>query len=89
MPAEKHLLALLTKVGPLFSSSANISHETPVIDNIDAQNIFGKYHTYDLILVEGKQNQEKPSTIIDFDHKKQLRIGVLEPNDIIQTLVRG
>jgi L-threonylcarbamoyladenylate synthase len=89
MPNETHLLALLTKVGPLYSSSANISNETPVTDNVDAEHVFGKYHTYDLVLVQGKQKQEKPSTIIDFDHKKQLRIGIIEPNDIIQALVKG
>jgi L-threonylcarbamoyladenylate synthase len=89
MPNDNHLLALIRKVGPLYSSSANLSNQHPVIDHVDAQNIFGNTHTYELVLVEGKQKQEKPSTIIDFDRKKELRIGSLEPSDIIQALLRG
>jgi tRNA A37 threonylcarbamoyladenosine synthetase subunit TsaC/SUA5/YrdC len=38
------------------------------------------------VIVKGQQQSELPSTIIDFDRKKILRIGIIDPNPIIDIL---
>jgi L-threonylcarbamoyladenylate synthase len=86
MPNHPHLLEIIKKVGPIYSSSANVSNHAPVVDHIDAQNIFGNNFTYELILVKGKQKSTLASTIIDFDRKVELRSGSIKSNDIIQAL---
>jgi L-threonylcarbamoyladenylate synthase len=86
MPNHPHLLEIIKKVGPIYSSSANISNQKPVIDHIDAQIVFGNNFTYELILVKGKQRSDSASTIIDFDRKFELRSGSIKSNDIIQAL---
>jgi L-threonylcarbamoyladenylate synthase len=69
----------------VFSSSANISGNNPIYDSHEAERIFKK-HSNNLIIVEGQQQSETPSTIIDFDHIKVLRIGTIDPNPIIDAL---
>lgn len=77
MPNDEWLLLLLSKTGPLFCSSANISNEEVIKDCADANNVFDSKWEHDLVLVEGKQNQNLPSTIIDIDNWKILRKGAL------------
>jgi L-threonylcarbamoyladenylate synthase len=85
MPNHPKLLELITKVNWVFSSSANISGNNPIYDSHEAERVFKKYNN-NLIIVKGQQLSETPSTIIDFDHIKVLRIGATDPNPIIDIL---
>ncbi len=74
MPDSIPLLKIISRTGPLFSSSANISGEPPILSDEDAVTKFSEY-IWDLIIVKGKQKTEKASTIIDIDNWKILRKG--------------
>lgn len=86
MPNDKYILYLLNKVGTLYSSSANISGDDVIIDTSQANNIFdvNKYF-YKLILVEGKQKSDTPSTIVNIDNWNIIREGAMinEVNNFI------
>lgn len=85
IPNHKGLLKLLSNAGPLFCSSANISGKKPIKNHLEAKEHF-KNHFYDLILIEGNQLNEFPSTIVDFDNKKVLRKGSIDGNKIVREL---
>jgi L-threonylcarbamoyladenylate synthase len=85
MPNHPKLLELITKVDFVYSSSANLSGRMPIYDYLEAISIFKKY-TFDLIVVKGKQQNDHPSTIVDFDKLKVLRVGVIDPQPIINKL---
>jgi L-threonylcarbamoyladenylate synthase len=85
MPNHPKLLQLINMTNKVFSSSANLSRHHPIYDAHEAANIFKK-HAFNLIIVKGQQQSEMPSTIIDFDRIKVLRIGIIDPNPIIDTL---
>lgn len=75
MPNDEWLLLLLSKTGPLFCSSANISNEDVIKDCLDANKVFDSKWEHDLVLVEGEQKQSLPSTIIDIDSWTIIREG--------------
>jgi L-threonylcarbamoyladenylate synthase len=85
VPNHPKLLELIKKVGWVYSSSANISGHTPIYDTREAIQIFKK-HNFNLIIVQGTQQSEAPSTIINLDRKKVLRVGVIDPSPIIEAL---
>ena len=86
IPNHEGLLKLLSNTGPLFCSSANISGKNPIKNYLEAKEHF-KNHFYDLILIEGQQQNDLPSTIVDFDNKKVLRQGLIDGNKIVSELL--
>ncbi len=74
MPDSIPLLEIISRTGPLYSSSANISGEQPILDTNDAEKIFLE-HIWDLIFIKGKQKTKNASTIIDIDNWNILRKG--------------
>lgn len=77
MPDDDWLLLLLSKTGPLYSSSANISNGN-VIDRIsDADFTFNEKFFYNLILIldDKEPGIIEPSTIVDLESWKILRKG--------------
>ncbi|MDR0740014.1 MAG: Sua5/YciO/YrdC/YwlC family protein [Mycoplasmataceae bacterium] len=85
IPNHAKLLKLLKKVNGVFSSSANLSGEAPIYNSEEALSVFKK-HPFDLIIVKGKQQNDHPSTIVDFDKIKIIRVGVIDPEPIINEL---
>jgi L-threonylcarbamoyladenylate synthase len=85
IPNHQKLLELISKVDFVYSSSANISGNNPILHTQDAINIFKK-HNFDIVIVDGHQLGERPSTIIDLDRIKVLRIGTINPEPIIKQL---
>lgn len=75
IPDDKYLLYLLNKVGPLYSSSANISDQDTITDTNQANDEFDEKFFYKLVLVEGVTKSNEPSTIIDIDKWEILRRG--------------
>ncbi len=62
MPADTELLKLISKTGPLVSSSANISGKEHAKSVKEAKKIFGdKVDLY----IEGKPKSKKPSIVIE------------------------
>lgn len=79
IPNDKYILYLLNKVGPLYSSSANISGFNTIKNTIEANDIFDcKKYFYKLILVEGEQKSDTPSTIVNIDNWKIIREGAMK-----------
>lgn len=78
VPNHYQLLKIISKTGPIFSSSANISNQKPYDNAIDysLQPHFSKYDK-DLFLVNGKSNSINPSTIFNVDSGKILRKGLI------------
>jgi L-threonylcarbamoyladenylate synthase len=85
MPNHPKLLKLINMTNGAYSSSANLSGNNPLYDVHEAINVFRK-HNVNLVIVKGQQQSETPSTIIDFDHVKVIRIGTIDPNPIIDEL---
>lgn len=84
-PNNKFLLELLSKTGPLYCSSANLSGE-PVIKNYDeANNIFGIFGS-EIIFLDDNYLINKPSTIYDVDKNKILREGEISYEQIQQII---
>ncbi len=75
MPDDDWILLLLSKTGPLYCSSANISNQEVIKDTMEANQVFDPKWHFSLILVEGHQQSELPSTIVDIDNWKILRQG--------------
>lgn len=75
IPNDKYLLYLLNKVGPLYSSSANISDQDTITDTNQANVEFDEKFFHKLVLVEGITNSNEPSTIVDIDKWEILRRG--------------
>lgn len=90
MPKNRFLLDLMAKVGPLASSSANISGQEPIKDIKQAKEVF-KDREYELVLV----NPEKfklssiPSTIVDLDKMTVLRQGAVNGQKVIDSINRS
>ncbi|MDR0675158.1 MAG: L-threonylcarbamoyladenylate synthase [Mycoplasmataceae bacterium] len=85
MPNHPKLLKLINLTNGMYSSSANLSKHQPIYDAQEAITVFKKQN-FNLVIVKGQQQSEAPSTIIDFDKIKVLRIGVIDPNPIINIL---
>jgi L-threonylcarbamoyladenylate synthase len=84
MPNHHDVLQLLTIVGPLYSSSANISGEETIIDSNEALKVFSNCDDL-LLIIEGKNLTNTPSTVFDFDKFLCLREGMISSEDIINT----
>lgn len=90
IPKSKALLALLDRVGPLKSSSANISGEEPITSIKQAHEVFKKWE-YQLVLADDKDFKlsKIPSTIIDLDRLIVLRQGAIDGNKILDKIKKG
>lgn len=76
IPNDKYLLYILSKVGPLYSSSANISDHQPISSTIEADIEFNEDKFFNkLVVVEGHSNSDVPSTIVNLDKWEILRAG--------------
>lgn len=86
MPNNKYILKIIDDVGPLYSSSANISGEQPIRSKYEAFIHFKKYKN-DIIFIEGDYSIHKqPSTIFDVDKNKVIREGEIKYESIKQFL---
>jgi L-threonylcarbamoyladenylate synthase len=83
MPNHPQLLKIIERVGPIYSSSANISGEEPINNHLEAIKKFEKFANK-LIIVEGKKISNLPSTIYSFDTKKEIRKGNININVIMK-----
>ncbi len=90
IPKSKALLALLDRVGPLKSSSANISGQEPISSVKQALEVFKKWE-YRLVLADDKDFKltHIPSTIIDLDKMIVLRQGAVDGNKILDKIKKG
>lgn len=76
IPNDKYLLYLLSKVGTLYSSSANVSNHPPITNTLDTNIEFDEKKFFNkLVLVEGQTTSSMPSTVVDIDKWKILRMG--------------
>ncbi|UUD37633.1 L-threonylcarbamoyladenylate synthase [Mycoplasmoides fastidiosum] len=86
MPKYQPLLHLIDEVGPLYSSSANLSDQPPVTNLAEIQTQFqGKINK--LIIVEANSFHPAKisriaSTIFDYNQKKILRSGEISAEQI-------
>ena len=86
VPASKKILSLIKRIGPLYSSSANLSGRTPIIKTIDTINEFGFDQLKNIYVVKGKQKDHYPSTIVDFDNLTVLRRGRVDGQKVLDDL---
>lgn len=75
IPDDNYLLYLLNQVGPLYSSSANISDQDTITDTNQANEEFDEKFFHKLVLVDGATKSNEPSTIIDIDKWEIIRRG--------------
>lgn len=76
IPNDKYLLYILSKVGPLYSSSANISDHQPINSATEANIEFNEDKFFNkLVIVDGNSISDTPSTIVDLDKWEILRVG--------------
>jgi len=89
IPKNPLLLALMDRVGPLFSSSANISGQDPISSIEQAKEVF-KDQEFNLVLVEQKgfQISSTPSTIIDLDNFRVVRSGLIDGQKILERILK-
>ncbi|GHU33028.1 hypothetical protein FACS1894166_07580 [Bacilli bacterium] len=85
MPHHQGIIALLEQIGDVYCSSANIHGHPPVFSDQEAAKVFAKYDDR-IVLVKGKQHDDSASTIIDFDLVRILRVGSVDPHDIMKIL---
>lgn len=85
MPDSKNILKLLSKTGPLYSSSANISGKPPIKN---AKNAFNEFQNniINILVIKGKEYDDYPSTIIDLDNLVVLRRGRIDGQEVIEKL---
>lgn len=77
IPNDSFLLNLLSKTGPLYTSSANISGHAPVESISQARQIFSesKFSNNIIYINRDKSISKLPSTVFDLDKKRLLRQG--------------
>lgn len=76
MPNDDYLLYILSKTGPLYSSSANVSGKDTIVNTDQANKEFNvNKFFYSLVLVKGKSKGSTPSTIVNIDNWQILREG--------------
>lgn len=90
IPNNKLILRLINQVGPMYSSSANISGKTPIKNLKEAVDVFGTKYSHVVCFVDDKEYQmdddSLPSTIIDLDRMIILRQGAIDGNKILQEI---
>lgn len=74
IPNDNFLINLISKTGPLYCSSANISGKEVISSYEEAKIEFNNYDL-EIIFLEGKYNINKASTVYDVDKDKILREG--------------
>lgn len=91
IPDDKYILYLLNQVGPLYSSSANISNQNTITSTDQANIEFDEKFFHKLILVEGVTKSNEPSTIVDIDKWEILRRGhkIFEVESFINKMMQG
>lgn len=78
IPNDEFILELINEIGPIYSSSANLSGEKPVENLFDAIKYFER-NKNDIIFIEGDYYLNKcASTVYDLDNKKILRKGAIK-----------
>lgn len=77
MPNDDWLLLLLSKTGPLYCSSANLSNQAVIENTLAANEVFDEKWHFHLVVVEGTKKTDLPSTIIDIDEWKIIRSGCM------------
>lgn len=85
MPKSRKILKLISLTGPLYSSSANISGNQPIKKAKFAFEEF-KDKLENIIVVKGKEKDNYPSTIVDFDNLSVLRRGRIDGQEVIDKL---
>lgn len=91
MPNSKFILNLIDLVGPLYSSSANISGKDPIKSIPEAKNVF-KNDEFKLVLIQPPDEwrlSNSPSTIVNLDTLTVVREGKVDGNKIINNLKKG
>lgn len=74
VPNDKFLLELISRTGPLYCSSANISGKEVISSYDEAKLEFNNYDL-DIIFLNAEYRINKPSTVYDVDKDKILREG--------------
>lgn len=77
IPNHVQLLEVIKKVKKIFSSSANISNESVLLNTSDVFKIDSFYNNDKLVIVNGKSHSIIPSTIFDIDNSKIIRKGII------------
>lgn len=75
MPNLDFILKLISKVGPIYSSSANLSSYNPITSYDDAINQFGKNNSKLIFVNSNYNSKDTPSTIYNVDKDKLIRQG--------------
>ncbi|AHC39774.1 translation factor Sua5 [Mycoplasma ovis str. Michigan] len=75
MPDNPVLLQLSEHLGPLYSTSANISGEQPIKDLQEAKKVFREHKDKFMIVKSGCISSGVFSTIYDYDNKEIIREG--------------
>lgn len=76
MPNDKYILYILSKCGPLYCSSANISEKETIKNSNDVLSQFDhKKWFHNLVVLQGEPGGNIPSSIVDIDSWKILREG--------------
>lgn len=82
MPKNFVLLKIIQDIGPLYSSSANISGKMPIKKLAEAKKVFAE-DLKKIVLVKTNCEQSNiPSTIYDYDKKEIIRTGKLKKEDL-------
>lgn len=84
MPNSDFILKIISKVGPIYSSSANLSGNEPITSYDDAINQFGKNNTNLIFVNSNYNNKYLPSTIYNVDRDKLIRQGGITYEQIRQ-----
>ena len=86
IPNSLLIKELIGIVGPIYSSSANISGEKPIKNFQEAVNLFKKW-PHEICIVESENiSSGIASTIIDLDIMKVLRKGELDGKEILEKI---
>jgi L-threonylcarbamoyladenylate synthase len=86
MPNHTWLIELIKKVGPLATTSANLSGKSEARNVMEINEVFGK--KIDLIIDGGQSSMSLPSTVVDCSgfEMKILREGAIKSATILQIL---
>ncbi|GAA5414936.1 Sua5/YciO/YrdC/YwlC family protein [Ureaplasma ceti] len=89
MPDDPYILYILSKTGPLFASSANLSGRDTIQNTDQANQEFDIDNLYyDVVTVQGDSKLAVPSTIVNLDNWKIVREGckINEIKDFIKNI---
>ncbi|CCE66522.1 Sua5/YciO/YrdC/YwlC family protein [Candidatus Mycoplasma haematominutum] len=75
MPKNELILGVVKKIGPVYSSSANISNQKPIGNIGEACLTFIDHLGKFLMVRSACKSSGIPSTVYDYDNKRILREG--------------